>query len=540
MIRGLEGLTVQLGTRVKDTRGAQVLEMDCRREPARSAARSLRGGDRRDAAVTGRRNLRLISRFFAQPMIGNSVAVALFMRLFLAGTMGVLLVGTVAGGCRYRDPGALGGPDHGPGTGSGGMSAGGSGVGGAESDAGGVGGTEAGGGSGTGGAVGGGGTATGGGGSPGNGGAATPAGGAGGAGGAIGSICPQPAAVPGTWVEIPAPAGSQGLVARDAFAAGVDDLYFAARTATSSVSATMQVLHFSHGCWTVELTTTLVSTSAIDPNVSEPSVHGLPTGEIWVAAGDQIYRRRAAQDWTPIDASWHAQIAAKPNFGGPMLTRVRAAASDDLWATERNNILHFKGGAWTATNLDDPYYPSQSASIAFNYHDIWIDDPGSVWIAGGSDEVGSTMDPAPLHHFDGTNWSRVWVGQYDVLAMWRAGTAFWLAAPGQLANDGVQTLVRYDGSGPATAVPITGANNNGSIEFSRLWGRGGNDLWAAGNDLAHFDGTNWTLAADAPPAARVSSSILDNTFVTGDAAAVWIVTPGPRFFRKADASATAP
>jgi hypothetical protein len=49
------------------------------------------------------------------------------------------------------------------------------------------------------------------------------------------------------------------------------------------------------------------------------------------------------------------------------------------------------------------------------------------------------------------------------------------------------------------------------------------------------------VVSDAPPSARGARDFPPtNTFVAGDATAVWIVTPGPRFFRKLDAGATAP
>ena len=60
-------------------------------------------------------------------------------------------------------------------------------------------------------------------------------------------------------------------------------------------------------------------------------------------------------------------------------------------------------------------------------------------------------------------------------------------------------------------------------------GEGGGEAGGAGRDRRRLC-----------TAARASGYVLDNTFVTGDATAVWIVTPGPRFFRKLTAGATAP
>jgi hypothetical protein len=98
-------------------------------------------------------------------------------------------------------------------------------------------------------------------------------------------------------------------------------------------------------------------------------------------------------------------------------------------------------------------------------------------------------------------------------------------------------LVRYDPPTSPMPVAVSGAMPPGSVpDFDRVWGRGVNDVYAAGTDLAHYDGTTWSVVADEPPSAHVPANAShDNTFVTGDATAVWIVTPGPRFFRKVDA-----
>jgi hypothetical protein len=89
---------------------------------------------------------------------------------------------------------------------------------------------------------------------------------------------------------------------------------------------------------------------------------------------------------------------------------------------------------------------------------------------------------------------------------------------------------RFDGN-TAPAVAMLGVDAANSIVMVSLWGRGADDVWAAGSDVAHFDGQNWALVSDAPAPAR-SSLDERNTFVTGDPGSVWLVTPGPRFFRK--------
>jgi len=50
--------------------------------------------------------------------------------------------------------------------------------------------------------------------------------------------------------------------------------------------------------------------------------------------------------------------------------------------------------------------------------------------------------------------------------------------------------------------------------------------------VVHFDGANWTLQTDVPAATHSTTQDWTNTVVGGDPAATWLVTPGPRFFRR--------
>ena len=54
-------------------------------------------------------------------------------------------------------------------------------------------------------------------------------------------------------------------------------------------------------------------------------------------------------------------------------------------------------------------------------------------------------------------------------------------------------------------------------------------MWAAGADVAHFDGQQWTLVPDVPDVTRTGNTD-PGTYVTGDAHSVWLATGG-RFFR---------
>ena len=90
-------------------------------------------------------------------------------------------------------------------------------------------------------------------------------------------------------------------------------------------------------------------------------------------------------------------------------------------------------------------------------------------------------------------------------------------------------------AGVATAPAIAGWTEG--TDATSLWGRGPNDVWSAGEDIARFDGTRWSRVADAPDAARDLQSVHADSVVTGDAAATWLIGSGPRFFRKAAGAA---
>jgi hypothetical protein len=351
----------------------------------------------------------------------------------------------------------------------------------------------------------------------------------GGAGGATG--CTLPTGPAGSWVEVTPPPGQSGFRATDAFTVGTNDLMFAGNTFDSITPAMdARVLRWAQGCWTVEL---MIAPSAPTPQF--PSVNGTGPSDVWAVGGDLLYHRDA-QGWTRFsDESWRSKVRPPASFAGPIeLRRVRAAAANDIWVAATNNILHWSGGQWTTYNFDDPGYPNVSAAIGFYFRDIWIDSPSSVWVGGPSDQVGNTMDLAVMHHFGGASFTHTFVPLFSLEAIWRGGAVLWLTGETRADINGVTqdlTLSRFDGTS-ATAAPIAGVDpTQRSIFMTSLFGHGASDIWAAGNDVAHFDGQGWSLVPDAPAAARGDLG-LSNTFVAGDAGSVWLATPGPRFFRK--------
>jgi hypothetical protein len=364
--------------------------------------------------------------------------------------------------------------------------------------------------------------------------AGAPASGAAGAGGQGQTSCPLPGGPADGWVEVAAPSNLSNFKATDAFAVGSNDLLFAGSTVDPTSTAepsSARLLRWTRGCWTVELT---FPASATAP--SSPSVHGTGPNDIWATAGDLIYHRDT-EGWTRFaDDSWRGMVAQPSGFFGDVeLHRVRAVAAGDFWVAETSNVLHWTGESWTSYNFDDPGFPQAGQSVGYSFDDIWIDSPSSVWVVGFSKMIGNTMGFGFVHHFDGSAWTHIGPGLGNIYAIWRGGAVLWLAQPTIAVNPGetFHTVLRaFDGT-DAPGVHLAGVDPTQNLPtLSSLFGRGANDVWAAGEDVAHFDGEGWSLVSDAPAAARDESDAT-HSLVTGDAGSVWLVTPGPRFFRKA-------
>lgn len=333
------------------------------------------------------------------------------------------------------------------------------------------------------------------------------------------------------WAEVQPPSGFPNFVATDSFAVGRDDIYFAGQWRTALTdSPSGALLRWTRGCWTTELT------SGAGALTDRASIHGTSSGHLFATLGDTIYQRQPGGSWAAFDATWTDQIEL-PWQRDLSLTRIRAVSSSELWATETNAILHYADGAWTTYQLNVGE-PGEGASIRMGFLDIWVLGANAVWVAGGSDQVGSTMDPAYLHRFDGTTWSSTVVARYGVTSIWPVDGSLWYTAPGNFGDpdgDGFfepVSLFRYDvATGSSVSFVAAGVPEERQIDFSTLWAPSATEIWASGQDVARFDGYEWSAVSDLPEAARGTSR--NPVFVTGDPESIWLVAPGPRFFRKA-------
>ena len=177
-------------------------------------------------------------------------------------------------------------------------------------------------------------------------------------GGSSGSGCLVPS-TPGAWTEIGARPGDSGLTITDSFALAGDELLFAGTTSPGASGNQLRVVHWSHGCWSEELS------MPIDMTATHASVHGLGAGDLWAVGGDLILHETGL-GWTPFDDGWRSKIQLTPRkFNAPALptwcASARPAASD-VWFNEVENIVHWTAGSWTAYNFDSPNYPDSTPS----------------------------------------------------------------------------------------------------------------------------------------------------------------------------------
>ncbi len=156
-----------------------------------------------------------------------------------------------------------------------------------------------------------------------------------------------------------------------------------------------------------------------------------------------------------------------------------------------------------------------------------------MWVGGSAEQNANTMPPAVLFHFDGQSWTvHGPVGPFTVEALWPAGStdALWVAVPAAAGQPFPIVAFAND-----TVTQTTIANWEMGAGVISLWGRAPNDIWAAGKDIAHFDGTSWSQVADAPASVRdnTDATVFDDAVVVGDATTTWLTNAGPVFVRKA-------
>jgi len=142
-----------------------------------------------------------------------------------------------------------------------------------------------------------------------------------------------------------------------------------------------------------------------------------------------------------------------------------------IWAPHGDAAFAVGGaGALARTGDDGTWLHEEAEDFTFNdWRAVWGRSAGDVWAVGESGIVA---------HFDGDTWkggSSVTPEQLN--GIWGTSDHTWV-----VGDDG--TFLSLEGD--------TWTSSQATSESLRaLWGSAEDDVWAAGNDLVHFDGSGW-------------------------------------------------
>jgi hypothetical protein len=236
---------------------------------------------------------------------------------------------------------------------------------------------------------------------------------------------------------------------------------------TSGVQYPSQLFRWNGAAWSSVLT----ATAPID-------FYGLWASgpdDVWVT-GDRV-RHWDGATWT--DRSPTANVSFK----------IRGSAADDVWVSlanggNRDSLWHWNGAGWE--DRSPPNLPEGPFTVA----DIWPVSSTDVWVTGAwwisTSGGGFTFGGAVLQHWNGSDWSRVFVAGNPIFS------SFWGSAADDIWATSGTAIFHFDGATWSQAsLPTTGS-------VFRLWGSCATDVWAIGSRGLHFDGGSWATDPTMP------------------------------------------
>ncbi len=274
-----------------------------------------------------------------------------------------------------------------------------------------------------------------------------------------------------SWTAYPDPAPASALSAiwtnsaSDAWAGGSSDV----------------LLHWNGTTWAV------ATPSGIPDGGAGDSIVG-----IWGDSPSDLWAVTALGQVAHFSGSWSAFSQLAPSG---TLSALWGASGHDIWAVGSTaeflgtaTAYHYDGGSWSPVNIG-----GSDAGPIGGFADIWGASASDIWAVTGEGCYGSGNISAStsLFHWNGAAWSKnlsasqIAQSLCDYSTMSLAGTGaddVWLAG----YNIGGSLLAHDDGNGWALQPTFTTL-----LQGGRLFAAGKNDLWMAGQDLRHWDGSSW-------------------------------------------------
>jgi hypothetical protein len=306
-----------------------------------------------------------------------------------------------------------------------------------------------------------------------------------------------------TWTDYPV-SGSRGL--ESVHGTGPNDVW--------AVGGLGQVYHWDGATW-----------SDVDFGVSNYvfDVHALAADNVWIAG------RRRIHQWDGTE--WHEHYR-KTTPGSGDFRHLWVRAPDDIWFAGLGLIAHWDGQAITEIDIpgvsmltalpiwgdgDEVWFGSYKYKAESVTQHAVTGDMSFTAIDGVADnDLWSVSPYGTIHHWDGAAWEAITTAPSDYdgkerpqyLAIDGVGGKVW--ALGQLGSG-----AHFDGTEWSSIEnPIAPYASTG------IWARAADDVWAVGDRVFRWDGTQWNAFAD----------IAGNSIWGASETDVWVINSGGRSF----------
>jgi hypothetical protein len=171
--------------------------------------------------------------------------------------------------------------------------------------------------------------------------------------------------------------------------------------------------------------------------------------------------------------SWRKETSPTSTMS---LVSVWGSATDDVYAVGDNLVLHWNRTSWSSRTM-----PSAAGDGSGSLYVVWGSSARDVFVSGFNGEI---------FHYDGIEWSRTTTLGFFVRCIWGSG------ATDVYASGPNQPVWHFDGHAWSVSTQL----RSQCFSPRGIWGSGPNDVYvAAGADVLHFDGTQWTSKTLASP-----------------------------------------
>ena len=249
------------------------------------------------------------------------------------------------------------------------------------------------------------------------------------------------------------------------------------------------------------------------PIVTSTSISGTSDDDLWVVGDGGVALHFNGAAWTPITTGVTAE-----------LMRVSAAGSDDVWAVDATEVIHWDGAQWSNANAPAGSYTDLWATAGFAVAATTtgiVAWNGTTWQMLGGYAGGAVVairgtsatdvwaaDSTKLWHWNGASWTASLTAQINSIATVALDDVW---ASGSVGSPTFGSLIAHWNGAAWTQYASAEAGLYTSITADAP-----NDAWISeGENVYHFDGTGFETTVALAAASR--GELLDmHSFGPGD------------------------